>query len=153
MPRLRGPDAGGMSTSALDRALQTFHGLARVRALVSLLLLVGLGACGAFAATFVVIVAVVVDGIGGGLDGLVRDLLLTVAGALALSVVPVVVALWLRPRRPVASGVVASLAGATLLAVCGPQAHGLDTAAVLAWAGLLLVVCALPLPEGARFGG
>ena len=132
--------------------MRSVHAL---RAAVTILLLLVTAACGtATAAGFLVLA----DAVGGfdGWGALVRDLFLTGAGLAALCAVPAVVALWLRARHPVASGTVAALMGAAAVGVCGPQAGGSASASLVAWAGLLLMVCAVPLPPpgaGDRFAG
>lgn len=131
--------------------MRTVHAL---RAAVTAVLLLVTAACGAATATGLVMLA----GAMGGLDGwgeLLRGLFLTGAGLAAVCAAPAVVALWLRARHPVASGTVATLMGAAAIGVCGPQAAGSGSASLVAWAGLLLMVCAVPLPAGTgdRFGG
>ena len=132
--------------------MRTLHAL---RAAVTVLLLLLTAACGTATATGFLVLA---DALGG-LDGwgeLIRHLLLTGAGLAALCAVPAVAALWLRARHPVASGTVATLIGAVAVGVCGPQAAGSGSASLVAWTGLVLMVCAVPLPApaaGARFGG
>jgi len=126
-----------------------------VRDTVTILLLVATAAFGMFAATGFLMVVVTLGGAGGWAD-LLRDLALQGAGISALCAAPAVAALWLRARRPVASGTVAALVGATAVCVCGPQAAGSGSASLVAWAGLLLMVCAVPLPPpgaGDRFAG
>jgi hypothetical protein len=131
--------------------VRTVHAL---RAAVTVLLLLLTAAAGTATATGFLVLAEAL----GGLDGwgeLLRDLFLTGAGLAALCAVPAVVALWLRARHPVASGTVATLMGAVAVGVCGPQAAGSGSASLVAWAGLVLMVCAVPLPApaaGARFG-
>lgn len=132
--------------------MRTVHAL---RAAVTVLLLVVTAACGTVTATGFLVLADAVGGLGGWGD-LVRDLFLSGAGLAALCAVPAVVALWLRARHPVASGTGATLMGAVAVGVCGPQAAGSGSAALVAWTGLVLMVCAVPLPApaaGARFGG
>lgn len=126
-----------------------------LRAAVTVLLLLVTAACGTATATGFLVLADAVGGFDGWGDVL-RDLFLTGAGLAALCAVPAVVALWLRARHPVASGTVATLVGAVAVGVCGPQAAGSGSASLVAWTGLVLMVCAVPLPApaaGARFGG
>lgn len=126
-----------------------------LRAVVTVLLLLVTAACGTATATGFLVLADAVGGFDGWGDVL-RDLFLTGAGLAALCAVPAVVALWLRARHPVASGTVATLVGAVAVGVCGPQAAGSGSASLVAWAGLLLMVCAVPLPPpgtGDRFAG
>ena len=126
-----------------------------LRAAVTVLLLLVTAACGTATATGFLVLADAVGGFDGWGDVL-RDLFLTGAGLAALCSVPAVVALWLRARHPAASGTVATLVGAVAVGVCGPQAAGSGSASLVAWAGLLLMVCAVPLPPpgtGDRFAG
>lgn len=132
--------------------MRTVHAL---RATVTVLLLLVTAACGTVTATGFLVLA---DAVGGleGWGELVRDLFLTGAGLAALCAVPAVAALWLRARHPVASGTVATLMGAAAVGVCGPQSAGSGSASLVAWTGLLLMVCAVPLPAAAtgdRFAG
>ena len=126
-----------------------------LRAAVTVLLLLVTAACGSVTATGLLVLADAVGGFDRWGD-LVRDLFLTGAGLAALCAVPSVVALWLRARHPVASGTVATLMGAVAIGVCGPEAAGSGSASLVAWAGLLLMVCAVPVPPpgpGDRFAG
>ena len=126
-----------------------------LRSAATVVLLLVATACGTATATGFLVLAGAVGGFGGWGD-LVRDLFLTGAGLAALCAAPAAVALWLRARHPVASGTVATLMGAVAVGVCGPQAAGSGSAALVAWAGLVLMVCAVPLPApgaGDRFGG
>lgn len=126
-----------------------------LRVVVTVLVLAATAAFGMFTATGFLTLAVAVGG-SGGWDALLRDMALQGAGFSALCVAPAVAALWLRARRPVASGTIAALVGAMAVCVCGPHADGSTSSALVAWAGLLLMVCAVPLPSpgtGDRFAG
>ena len=132
--------------------MRALHAL---RSAATVLLLLVATACGTATATGFLVLAGAVGGFDGWGD-LLRDLLLTGAGLAALCAAPAAVALWLRARHPVASGTVATLMGAVAIGVCGPQAAGSGSASLVAWAGLLLMVCAVPLPPpgaGDRFAG
>ena len=138
-----------MSFRAVHRLLHP------LRAAVTVLLLLLTAACGTVTAIGFLVLAQAVGGLGGWGE-LVRDLFVTGGGLAALCAVPAVLALWLRARHPVASGTVATLMGALAVGVCGPQAAGSGSASLVAWGGLVLMVCAVPLPApaaGARFGG
>lgn len=132
--------------------MRALHAL---RSAATVLLLLVATACGTATATGFLVLAGAVGGFDGWGD-LLRDLFLTGAGLAALCAAPAAVALWLRARHPVASGTVATLMGAVAIGVCGPQAAGSGSASLVAWAGLLLMVCAVPLPPpgaGDRFAG
>ena len=128
--------------------------LLAVRDTVANLLLLAVAGFGMLVASGSLMVAAVLGGLDGWGD-LVRDGLFTLAGFAGLAVVPALVALWLRPRQPVASGVVATGVGALAVCLCGPHAGEGGGAMVAALGGLLLVACAVPLaPRRAddRFG-
>jgi hypothetical protein len=130
------------------------NALLAVRAVVANLLLLAVAGFGMLVATASLMLAVAVGDLDGWGD-LVRDGMFTVAGFAGLAVVPALVALWLRPRQPVASGVVATGVGALAVCLCGPHADGGGGAMVAALGGLLLVACAVPLGPsraGDRFG-
>jgi hypothetical protein len=125
-----------------------------LRATVATLLLMAVAGCGMFVVTGALMLAAVFADLGGWGD-LVRDGLFTLAGFAGLAVVPAVLALWLRPLRPVASGAVATGVGALAVCLCGPHAAEGGGATVVALGGLLLVLCAVPIPPretGDTFG-
>lgn len=122
---------------------------------VAVLLLAVLAGAGMIAATGFLVLASVF-GSGDGWGDLIRSIALTAAGFAGVAVVPAVVALWLRTTHPVASGALATGIGVVALALSGPRAAESGTAMLIALGGLLLVVCAVPLPPaeaGDTFAG
>ncbi len=115
-----------------------------LRATVATLLLLAAAGVGMFVLTVSLMLAAAVGDLGGWGE-LVRNGMVTLAGFAGLAVVPSVVALWLRPRQPVASGVVATGIGALAVCLCGPHAGGDGGAMLVALGGLLLVLCAVPI--------
>ena len=132
-------------------------GLHRLRTAVATLLLVLVAAAGAWVAVSALLFGALLGSFGvDAVDDLVRAIVLTVAGGAMLVALVAVLALWLRGSHPVASGVVASVAGVLALGIAGPQADGSDPATALALGGFLLVVCAVPVPgrpAADRFAG
>ncbi len=134
-----------MTTRAVDRLLQITLALGSLRRAVTVLLLLLLAGGGMFVLTGTLLVLAVLGG-PDGWAGLVSDLALTVGGFAVAAVVPAVGALALLPRHPVAAGTVAAFVGALAVCLCGPHAGQSQSALLVAFGGLLLVVCAVPLP-------
>lgn len=122
----------------------------KVRSVIAALILAGLCSFGLFVLAAALLVLAMFSGESGLLVELVELLgMFVVVGALLLVSLSGL-ALWLRPRRRLASDVLATLLGLLVVAATAGGAEEYGFALVSVLVGLLLVLTAFPLPSQPR---
>lgn len=127
--------------------------MTRLRSTVSLVLLGLVAAASTSFCAVALLVAMVFSSDGGSSwAGALGSLALSAAGMGALVAVPAVLALLLRQRHPVASGLLTALLGGAITLAAGTGGIGSAAALWTALVGAGLVVTSLPMPAADESG-